>query len=66
MSYHIIYQPAEPDKRIAERIISLIETDKPKDIRRAIYTHPSALALQLEATDEEEALAELSSLGFTY
>ena len=65
MPYHAFYRPNEAAESRHSTIINLLHTDEPADILLQLQAAPDSIAMELEAQDYEEALQELSYLGFT-
>jgi len=65
MAYHLIYQPELATCGEAERVVNLLETDSPSDVLLQLKVAPGSIAMELDALDFEDALQELSDLGFT-
>ncbi len=64
-AYHLVYVPEEAFSGVRERIISLFKTNSPEDVLVRTQATPGSIAMQLEATCEDELRAELKDLGFS-
>ena len=66
LTFHLIYVPGDPSRGVPERMLSLVHTDDALEALRFAEAVPDALALQLDAHDEAEAMSELHDLGFAF
>ena len=66
MSFHLVYQPADPPTTNHDHIVSLFETDDPIDVILQSETLPDTISLELMAHDMEEVEREIAELGFSY
>jgi hypothetical protein len=63
MAFHAIYSPASPLEP-ADRILTLVETDRADEVRLLLRANPDAIGMELEADCLSDAHAELAELGF--
>jgi hypothetical protein len=64
MSFHLIYRPGSTSGQSQDTIISLLHSDNRDDVLLQLQAIPDAVAMELDAIDEREAVQELRELGF--
>ena len=65
-AYHLVYVPEDACSGVKEHVISLFKTNSPEDVLVRTERTPGSIAMQLDATCEDELLTELTELGFTH
>ena len=62
--FHLIYRPANARDRLHDELIAFLKTYQTENVVAAAALDPEAIALALEAADDDEAAQELHDLGF--
>jgi hypothetical protein len=64
--YHVVYLPGDESGVIPDHVVSVIQTDDPRDVALEQIASPGTIAMQLDSETPEELSHELTYLGFTY
>ena len=65
-TYHVVYLPGDEAGVIPDHVVSVIQTDDPRDVALEQCAAPGAITMQLDAESEAEVPHELEYLGFSY
>ena len=65
-SFHVVYLPGDEAGVIPDHVVSIIQTDDPRDVALEQCAAPGAITMQLDSESAEEVPHELSYLGFSY
>jgi hypothetical protein len=65
-SYHVVYLPGDEAGAIPDHVLSVFQTDDPRDVALEQIAAPGAIAMQLDSETADELPHELMYLGFTY
>ena len=65
-TYHVVYLPGDEAGIIPDHVLSVVQTDDPRDVALEQIAAPRAITMQLDAESAEEVPHELMYLGFSY
>jgi hypothetical protein len=65
-AYHVFYLPSDEAGVIPDHIVSVIQSDDPRDVALEQSGFPGTIAMLLDSKSADEVPFELTFLGFSY